>query len=250
VGKKAMKILRRETDTNFWISYTDLIAGLLFIFLAILLMSHFSFSYQKERNDKVVDKLDYFLKLRQKIANDLKGHFEKEKVDVGIDPKTGILKIKASLLFDFDKSDLKPAGQELLKQVIPMYTERLFSNAEFEKWIKNIVIEGHASLDEEEEKEKKVYLYDLDLSQRRAFSVLNFIFGEKFVAFDHKEELKKIVSAQGRSHMDRLDPEIGENLWDLEYRKKCRRVEIKYVLHSDRMLEELNKIMKEVQNEG
>ena len=93
-----MSLFQKETETNFWISYSDLVAGLLFIFLAILLISHFSFAYQKKENEKVFEKLKYFLELRERIAEDLRINFLKEGIDVEIDPKTGILTIKEKLL--------------------------------------------------------------------------------------------------------------------------------------------------------
>jgi|GEM_PF-2364235 len=232
----------KNSDTNFWISYSDLTAGLLFIFLAILLISHFSFSSQKSENDKVFEKLQYFLKLREKIAEDLKSNFIKEGIDVQIDPQTGILTIKETLLFDKDKADLKPEGADLLRKIIPVYSKTLFGRDEFKEWIKGIIIEGHAS------KEKEVrYLMDMKLSQDRAFAVLSFVFGPDFNDFPDLELLRELTTAQGRGFMSSLPP-LPEETPD-QLRKRNRRVEIKYLLDSDRMLEEVHKEMQNKKHE-
>ncbi len=233
-----MGLFTKKSNANFWISYSDLVAGLLFIFLAILLISHLSFSSQKKENEKVSEKLQYFLKLRERIAEELRINFIKEGVEVLINPKNGILIIKENLLFDRDRANLKPEGKELLKKIVPTYTKTLFGSQEFQEWVKNIVIEGHASKERAER-----YLKDMELSQERAFAVLSFVFGDEFGEFEYMEKFRDITTAQGRGFMASVEKLPDENVVDL--RRRNRRVEIKYMMQSDRMLEDLHTIMEE-----
>jgi chemotaxis protein MotB len=58
--------------------------------------------------------------------------------------------------------------------------------------IAEVVVEGHTD-------DKGDYMYNLDLSQRRAFSVVKYILSDEFGDFPYKNQVTKNITANGRS---------------------------------------------------
>ena len=154
--------------------------------------------------------------------------------DIEVDPKTGVIRIKESILFDFGKSDLKPIGIEFLNKFIPKYTKILLQKKEIREQIGQIIIEGHTD-------NIGSYTSNLLLSLERANSVASIIFTDKFKSFKYKEEFKDRLSVNGRSFINPIsDNSTKEN------RKKNRRVEFKFsfvdwtTIQNEKINEKLN----------
>lgn len=92
----------------------------------------------------------------------------------------------------------------------------------------HIVIEGHTDSDGS-------YMHNLDLSQKRAYSVMAFIY-----SWDEKRNttLQQYLSANGRSYSDR----IFKN--GLEDKESSRRIEIKFNLTNKKAIEEIEMFLK------
>jgi chemotaxis protein MotB len=78
----------------------------------------------------------------------------------------------------------------------------------------------------------------LELSQERAFNVAKYIYSDS-VESRYKDDLEHFVAAIGRSKMDLIKDKSGKVLKD-----KSRRVEFKFELKNEKILEE---ILKEVE---
>jgi chemotaxis protein MotB len=98
-----------------------------------------------------------------------------------------------------------------------------------------IVIEGHTddviprgmTLDEG-------YMYNLDLSQRRAFAVMSVLL--EVASDDLRGDLRTLVSANGRANAVPAEP-TGEGL--SADRAASRRIEIRFQLENDKILTEI-----------
>nr|WP_279233046.1 OmpA family protein [Paeniclostridium sordellii] len=97
---------------------------------------------------------------------------------------------------------------------MPQYVETIYKD--YGEYISKIIVEGHTD-------DVGTYIYNLDLSQKRAFSVVNYIVGEEIGDYKFKDKLTKDIVAIGRSKAENIENTDGSI-----NREKSRRVEIKY----------------------
>ena len=188
----------------------------------------------KARGHKVAivsNKLDFAVQA-------LKDEFEGTDMKVTVDEKTGAITLDSSVLFDNNKDILKDTGQGFLEAFLPKYFDVLLQ-PEFLDYISEIIIEGHTDT-------KGTYLYNLNLSQKRAMSVANFCLDEKKDVLDQKslDRLREIITANGKSFSTPVYDANGNIDMDAS-----RRVEFKFRLKDDEMIEEMIDIL-ENEDEG
>lgn len=150
--------------------------------------------------------------------------------DMQIDPNNGSIRLSSKVLFDEGKHDLKDSSKEVLKNAVYNYFNTILENSDINKHIDKIVIEGHTNT-------KGSFLYNLNLSQERAYAVMDFLFS---LEFEEKEKLKQLVVASGRSF---LDPIYDEN--NKEDKDASRRIEIKFSLKNEEAIKEIEAILDE-----
>ncbi|RDX33903.1 hypothetical protein DZA31_00330 [Arcobacter sp. HD9-500m-PIT-SAG02] len=148
--------------------------------------------------------------------------------DMQIDPNNGSIRLSSNVLFEEGEHELKLESKKALEKTVYSYFNTLIENEEINKHIDKIVIEGHTN-------SKGSYLYNLDLSQKRAFSVMDFLFS---LGFDEKDRLRNLVVASGRSF---LDPIYDKN--NIEDRDASRRIEIKFNLKNEDAIKEIEAIL-------
>lgn len=150
------------------------------------------------------------------------------KDKVQIDPKSGSLRLSSNILFDKGSFTLKDSAKTELKKVFIQYIGTLISNKTIKNQIDKIIIEGHTDSDGD-------YLYNLNLSQKRAFAVMNYLLSLKFTK---EHNLQPLLVASGRSYIDPIVDDKGE-----EIKSASRRIEIKFRLKNDDALQEIDKIL-------
>ena len=163
--------------------------------------------------------------IRIKVIQELK---EKLGKKINIDPNSGAIRLPASVLFAVDSYELKPEAKKQLTETLQPYLDVLLNDATIRENIDHIVIEGHTDSDGS-------YMHNLDLSQKRAYSVMAFIY-----SLDEKRTatLQKYLSANGRAYSDR----IYKN--GVEDKEASRRIEIKFNLSNKKAIEEIETFLK------
>jgi chemotaxis protein MotB len=146
---------------------------------------------------------------------------------IEIDPKSGAIRFSSNILFNQGQYELKEDSKKELRQILHKYISTLFENPEIKQHIESIVIEGHTNTDGE-------YLFNLDLSQKRALEVMKFLFS---LDFNNELELKRYVSASGKSYSETI-LKNGE-----EDKNASRRIEIKFRIKNEKAIEELDKFI-------
>lgn len=160
-----------EKKLNVWESISDLMTGLMMVFLFIGL----AFWIEWQSN------VENYAKFKKQIYLDLSNEFtEAEMKEWGaeINPKTMAVTFKEpDVLFAVGSNNLKPRFQEILSNFFPRYISVL-RKPEYDGKISEIRIEGYASLEPgEDPNADAVYFYNMQLSQERARNVLRYIFG-------------------------------------------------------------------------
>ena len=170
-------------------------------------------------------KIKYLTGIRLRVIDELKKTLG-DKIKVS---KDGSLKLSSKILFDKGSSKLKDSAKEILKEQFNKYIAALMSNEAIRPYIDSIVIEGHTDSD-------GGFLYNLELSQNRALSVMSYLLT---LPIAKEYNLEKYLTASGRSYLDRV------MVNGVEDKNASRRIEIKFRLKNQNALYEIEKILDE-----
>lgn len=142
-----------------------------------------------------------------------------------IDEKSGLVTLPTSVLFALNSFELKDEARFDLRRILSAYFDILLSD-EIRPYLDKIAIEGHTD-------SNGAYLYNLELSQKRAYEVMRFIY-----SFYRDERLQKYLVASGRSFSDLV---MKNGIEDAE---ASRRIEIKFSISDRTAMDELEKILE------
>ena len=220
-----MKKNRKEIlKPNSWISIGDLMIAVLSVFIVFYIVQTFTINKERSQYYKILSGLD---KTRNNIINTLKND---KSLNLNIDSKTGVITLNSEILFESNNYELKVEGKEFLKNFIPKYISILVGNESNRQYLKQIIIEGHTD-------KQGSYIYNLNLSQKRALSVVEYISSAEIGDFDGKKEMNKYMTANGRSFIDYLGPK--NSIID----PQSRRVVFKFILKDDDAINELRELL-------
>ncbi len=146
---------------------------------------------------------------------------------IAIDKQSGSLRLASSILFDKGSAVLKEEAKAELKQAFEEYIGVLVTNTKIKPHLDRIIIEGHTDSDGE-------YLYNLDLSQKRAFAVMNFLLT---LDFAKEHNIKPLMIASGRAYLDAII------INGVEDKDASRRIEIKFRLKNEDAMHEIERVL-------
>jgi outer membrane protein OmpA-like peptidoglycan-associated protein len=186
-----------ESSGDHYLSISDLMSGLVLVLCLMVVV--FAVQYkenedllkQKEARLRDVEReLQALRAVRRDIILGLQETFRAENIDAEIDPRTGDVSIKESLLFAVGKYKLNADGVSLLNRLVPTYSRVIFSRDEFKSAISHISIEGHASRDGEA-------VQNMSLSVSRAAEVYRFINDQLGYGLDHPLVQTLLIAGRG-----------------------------------------------------
>jgi outer membrane protein OmpA-like peptidoglycan-associated protein len=220
--KKKKTTYNSEEENVFSQSTGDLMAGLLFIFILLLMGALLQVQEKAEQDEELVKQYD---QIKTQLYIDLQEEF-KEDLKVwraSIDSTLCVRFQEPSMLFDYDKSELKPKFKEILDDFFPRYIAVL-SREKYKDRIVEIRIEGHTD-------SKGEYFYNMALSQNRTRSVLQYCFN--LMTEEQSAWLKGLITANGLSSSQ---PILVNGTEDFEL---SRRVEFRVRTNAEKQLEEI-----------
>ena len=177
--------------------------------------------------------IDQIIGVKADVIEALKNEFSKNNINVDIDAQTGALTLEASVMFDYDQAELTDSGKMTLSMVLPTYCKVLLDDS-YKKYLGEIIIDGYTDTDGD-------YSYNLELSQKRSLAVAQYLLDIKsdFLKDSQVQELKDCLTVNGHSMSDPVLDADGNVDKDAS-----RRVEVKFRLKDEEMIQELNKIMQ------
>ena len=246
--------LIEDNDEGYFSSFTDLLVGILFIFILILMM--FATNYQKKQlhTEEMTDAITKINEARNEILVEMEKSLKSEGVQVSIDLENGILRLPESLLFESGKWEPNQQGEIALKKLanvllvyLPCLTK---TNPSFkfmcqklhlidEPVLEAVLIEGHT--DNLPFGSEKGFDSNWGLSARRSITIFNQLI---FV----KPQLDKDILNANNFPVLGVSAYAARRPISHSDLNQNRRIDIRFIMRSPTP-EEIKKIKKEIKDE-
>ena len=238
MGAKARPKKHEEGGNIFWVTMSDLFIGMFMIF-ATLFFAFCANTGQGQMEaaqateaavEKIVQKLEE-QDIKTEVISEAQEVKEKtdKKVDVEIDPFSGMAKISDLELFELNSAQLTPAGRQFLTKFLPVYLDTVLSG-ELKKYVTYIVIQGHtdSQLFRGVFSPQEQYMKNMNQSMNRSFNVAEFAF-QLAKKKPYYKDLTHIIRVEGASFSKPILTNGKENY------KLSRRVELRLVLKEQKL---------------
>ena len=182
--------------------------------------------------DSQQEKLDRIIGVRSELIEAMKEEFDDSNLHISVDESTGAITFDSTILFEYNRDELKETGEAFLGEFFPRYV-KILMGPEYREYVSEIIIEGHTDTSGN-------YMFNLDLSQKRAFSVAEYCLSDNndILTKEETEALRSVVSTSGRSWSDPVyNPDGSVNM------EASRRVEVLFRLKDEEMIREMIEIL-------
>ena len=241
----------QETEEH-WVSISDVMAGLMVIFLFIAISYMVNADRKTERitelKDKVANLLDAYRNLQRALSKDLQEEFEDDLIKW-----TGYLDMeKLSIRYKkpFAQGDaaVPNSFKYVLRDFFPRYIA-ILTKPEYKDNIAEIRIEGHTSSEWHHEATlDEAYFNNMELSQNRSRNVLRYVLGITNSQISrNKAWIKENLTANGLSSSQPILKPVGD--LRVENKEESRRVEFRVVTKSEKLIDEIKELMEEFDTE-
>ena len=176
--------------------------------------------------------IDQIIGVKADVIEAQKNEISKNNINVDIAAQTGALTLEASVMFDYDQAELTDAGKQALEQILPIYCKVLLQD-DYMKYLAEIIIDGYTDTDGD-------YSYNLQLSQQRSLAVAQYLLDIQgnFLDATQSQNLEKYLTVNGHSMANPVLDANGNVDKDAS-----RRVEVKFRLKDEEMIDELNQLL-------
>lgn len=209
---------RRRDGEESWISVSDLMAGLMMVFLFLAVI------YAKDANQRtlnvtevVTEWRDTELRIYRTLVDEFKDDLRQWDAEIEKESLT-IRFLSPKVLFPSNSAEIKPKFRDILDDFVPRYIALLHDH--FAEDIREVRIEGHTSSEWDDSTDPtEAFIKNMELSQARTRAVLDYSMKIPAV-LDRTSWMRKTVSANGLSSARLV---MGED--NTEDRDRSRRVE-------------------------
>ncbi len=226
------------SEESHWIPLTDLMTGLMVIFLLIAV----SYMIQVEADAaRIKDVAVAYSEIKDALFEDLNREFSKDLAKWKAEVLKNDLSIRFSepeVLFATGSSELKPEFQAILQDFFPRYV-RILTSPKYRDSISEVRIEGHTSSDwNGKTTVADAYFLNMELSQARTRSTLAYVMS---LPADQQQItwLRKYVTANGLSSSRLIMDKNG-----VEDVARSRRVEFRVRTDAETRLAKILEVSK------
>ena len=227
---KSQRKMNHETSEH-WISVSDLMSGLMmvFLFISIALMRHALIERDKIKEVAVAyqsNQVDLYDALQHEFGKDLK------RWNADIDKETLSFQFKSpDILFGLGSSSMRFEFKDVLSDFFPRYMKVL---REFRQSINEVRIEGHTSSQwDSRTSAEDAYFKNMELSQARTRSVLFFVQTLDAAKAD-RDWIRRNIAAVGLSSSRLVLDSAGQ-----EDAEKSRRVTFRVISNAEMQIRKL-----------
>lgn len=220
-------------ENPFSLSLGDLMAGLLLIFVLLLSFVMLDLMVKEKRQLEIAEN---YRNLQEALYQDLSREFEMdlEKWKADLNRESLAVRFREpDVLFDQGNVEVKTAFKEILQDFFPRYVG-ILKKPDYVEDIVEIRIEGHTSSEwSAEVSEEDAYFRNMELSQHRTRSVLQYVLQLPRINED-RDWVKRYLTANGLSSSRLVTYED-----DTENQEESRRVEFRVRTNSEKQLNEI-----------
>ena len=244
-------INRKNTQTDvenpYWLSFSDIMAGLLAIFILTLVTLMIQLYQQiavqkdvKRKVEKALSELVQIDEMRKELLVEIKENLQKRGINIEIQENHSVIRIPDDqLYFKSGEHDIQKKLEKLVDQV-GIVLEKALNKKNRMKYVDTIFIEGHT----DSRPFKKQEMGNWGLSSYRAIAVWNFWTEKpgKQLSFTKMKNInnKNVFSVSGYADTRRV--ELNEDT-DLK-RKRNRRIDLRFSMKIP-VAEDLKNILDE-----
>lgn len=188
--------LGSSESQEHWISVSDLMSGIMIMFLFIAI------SYMKDvtqERDQIKSVANAWNETQEELYKALQREFQNDltKWFASLDRTSLSIRFhRPELMFDEGKWEMKPGFQEVLREFFPRYLQ-ILGQPKFRPNVSEIRIEGHTSSEwSRVVTGERAYFYNMELSQNRTRAVLEFVLSLPVVQTRH-QWAKRDLTANG-----------------------------------------------------
>ena len=216
-----------KQSSNEWMSISDMMSGLMLIFLFIAISFMVKVDAEKQKiKDIAIEYRDTKADLNEALFSEFEDDFK--KWDASISTDNAIVFASPEVLFAVSKSELNSTFKTILDDFFVRYL-KIITSAKYKNEIESLKVEGYTSNTwKNSHSKKEIYLKNMKLSQERAYSVLSYCYNLDNDAIKNQREwLEKHFRANGMAFS-----KLGEG-------DKARRVEFRVQMKSEERVNEI-----------
>lgn len=248
-----MEHVCEDEEESYFVSMTDMMVGLVFIF--IIMLMYFALQYKSAEQDhkQVTEKVLSADEARTHLLEEMQVYLEKKGIKVTIDPVTGVLRLPNEILFERARANVSEEGRQAIgvlagafRLFLPCYTYGLPLPADCPTQahrLEAIYVEGHTDSDKMQERAR--YRDNWELSVARAVSTYRELIAadpelgnlRNRPISDRTGTVVLSVSGYGDKHPV-VTPELTE-----EDKRQNRRIDIRLIMATPRKAE-FSKVQK------
>lgn len=240
---------RIADDESYFVSMTDLMIGLLFIFIIMLMSFTINFRQaetrsqeeelksrrlQVERN-RTIERLTDNQKTLEHILRSIERSLSARRIQVKVFPRTGILRLPEDILFDSGSAQLNARGQQsvaalaaALETVIPCHAEmpvpgQIACDPDRHGRIEALLIEGHT--DNVPVRSSTRFRSNWDLSAARAIATFDELVMQSHLGIARNDHDETLIGVSGYGEERWVEPNETE-----EGRRPNRRIDLRFLM--------------------
>ena len=208
-----------KQSSNEWMSISDMMSGLMLIFLFIAISFMVKVDAEKQKiKDIAIEYRDTKADLNEALFTEFEDDFK--SWDASITTDNTIVFASPEVLFAISKSEINSKFKSILDDFFVRYM-KIVSSDKYKDEIEALRVEGYTSDTwKNSHSKKEIYLKNMKLSQERAYSVLSYCYSlDNDVVKNQREWLEKHFRANGMAFSKPVD---GDSARRVEFRVQMK----------------------------
>jgi outer membrane protein OmpA-like peptidoglycan-associated protein len=234
----------KNNADNSWISFSDIMTGLMVIFLFISVSYIVEVQKEQKKRDMIFEE---FKATKEQLYAELDSTFRDdfEKWQVELDKDLSIKFTNPEVLFESGQTDIKSNFKTILDNFFPRYFNILRQEKYLGK-IAEIRIEGHTDMVPAPQYDEDLYIGNVKLSQLRSAEVLKYFRKMRYYKNLSEKDVSQLqfwLTVNGLSYGRTLDKDkqLTAKTKNPVNNQYSRRVEFRIITTSEALVEEVIK---------
>lgn len=244
-----MPLGKSNSGESNWISFSDIMTGLMVIFMFIAISYIVEVQKKQQERDIIFEE---FKATKEALYAELKEEFKDDfkEWSVELDKDLSIKFTNPDVLFEPSEAKIRGEFVAILQEFLPRYFRVLLQD-KYQDKIAEIRIEGHTDTLPTTRFGSDPYIANVKLSQLRSAEVLGFFRDMSYyrnLSSEDEEQLQFWLTANGLSYGRTLDDnkELTSRSGKAVNNEFSRRVEFRIITSSEQLVE---RVIKELENE-